>query len=150
VLSFVPVPSYPRAKRLWFLPERAVLDNGLPVQFLPFVNLTPLKQISLGMATAVALLRWGWQMRRCPRRLVWTYNLTVPPVIFTLLAARLIGAKVLASLVDINEPGHTVPDKCFYRLDYGLHRQLIPKLDGRIVIADQVMTDFVPTRTTSR
>ncbi len=147
VLSYLTIPAFPRASRLWVPPKRTVLDNGLPVRFLPFLNITPLKQVSLGLATAVAILRWGWRVRRCPRRLVWTFNLSVPPGLFTLLAARIVGAKILASIVDMNEPGHTVPDRWMYRIDFAMHRWLIPKLDGHIVVADQIMRDFAPGRT---
>lgn len=146
VLSYLPIPAFPRANRLWIRPKAAMLDNGFRVHFLPFLNVTPLKQISLGLGATVAILHWGWRVRRCKRRLVWTFNLSVPPGLFTLLATRLVGGKLLVSLNDINEPGHTVPDRWMYRLDYALHRWLIPKLDGHIVVADQIMNDFAPGR----
>lgn len=146
VLSFLPIPSFPRSRRIFVRPKPAVLDSGLPVQFLPFVNVTPLKQLSVGLATVSAILRWGWRVRKYRKRVVWSFNLSVPPVLFTLFAARVIGAKMLASLNDINEPGHTVPNRWTYRLDYAMHRWAIPKLDGHIVVADQIMKDFARGR----
>src|SRR5262249_32262327 len=72
------------------------------------------------------------------------YNLTVPPGLFTLLAARLIGASAIVSLNDINIPGQTVSRSILNRFDFWLHRKLIPHFDGHIAVSDAIMQDFLP------
>ena len=111
-----------------------------------FLNITPLKQITVGIATVLHLSLWRWRTRRARFRVVYTYNLTVPPGLFTLLGARLINAKAVVSLCDINVPGETVPAEWFYRFDYWLQRKLIPRFDGHCVAADAMAQEFIPGR----
>jgi len=146
VLSIFPIPSFPRARRLWVSRGQACLPEGIAVKLLPFLNLTPIKQIMIGLATVWNLLCWGWRVRRKRHRIVYTFNLSVPPGLFTLLGARLIGAKAVVSLNDINVPGQTVPATLANRIDFWLHKCLIPHFDGHIAVADRIMDDFAPGR----
>ncbi|MGA2812904.1 MAG: glycosyltransferase [Candidatus Acidiferrum sp.] len=145
VISAMPLSSrrHPSAGRLWVGAHRASLKDGLPIRFVPFINATPLKQLCIGVGTIFELLRWGWQNRKARFRVVYCYNLTVPPGLFILLGAWLIRAKTLASLCDIDIPGETVPDTFYYRLDYWLQRRLIPHFDGHIVVSDAIADDFL-------
>src|SRR5580765_4451451 len=93
IVSIVPVPSCPRSDRLWVSACREKIMEGVEVRLLPFLNVSPVKQIMIGFLTVIELLRWGWRNRGTPNRVVLTYNLTVPPGLFTLVGARLIGAK---------------------------------------------------------
>jgi glycosyltransferase involved in cell wall biosynthesis len=122
------------------------MGDGLRVSFVPFLNVPVLKQLTLGAGTALALLKWGWDTRSSPCRVVYVFNLTAPSGVFVLAAARLIGAAAVVSLNDINEPGQTVPDSLFWRLDYALQRWLIPRFDGHVAVADRIMKDFAPDR----
>jgi glycosyltransferase involved in cell wall biosynthesis len=146
VFSFVPMPAFPRSTRLWCRERSITIGEGLRVSFVPFLNVPILKQITLGLGTAIALLKWGWDTRSTPFRVVYVFNLTTPSGVFVLAAARLIGAAAVVSLNDINEPGQTVPDSLFWRLDYALQRWLIPRFDGHIAVADRIMKDFAPDR----
>ena len=87
VLSCRPMPAFPRSKRLVAGHARVRLASGMQVHLIPFINITPLKQLMLGMLVFVGLLRWGWKTRAARTRIVYTYNLTVPPALFTLIAA---------------------------------------------------------------
>lgn len=144
IFSVRPIQSFPGGNRLWVKKERAHLGQGMFVTLLPFLNLTPLKQFVIGVATLWALLVWGWRTRGIAHRVVYTFNLTVPPGLSTLLGARLIGAKAVVSLNDIHEPGHMVPATLFHRFDFWMQRQLIPLFDGHIAVADKIMADFAP------
>jgi glycosyltransferase involved in cell wall biosynthesis len=145
VLSARPLPSYPRSSTLWVTPQHERLGD-VPVRLLSFPNVTPLKQIVVGIGVLVGLLRWGWRKRKSRHRVVLTYNLTMPPGAFTLLGARLARAKAVVSVNDINIPGQTVPASVLWRLDVRLQRWLLPKFDGYIAVADQIATDFFPGR----
>jgi glycosyltransferase involved in cell wall biosynthesis len=146
VLSVLPIQSFPEARRLWIRTERTRLSDKIIVDLLSFLNFTPLKQITIGMGVVIELLRWGWRLRHVPHRVVYTFNLSVPPGLFTLFGARLIGAKAVVSLNDINIPGHTIPSTLASRLDLWLHRWLIPRFDGHVAVADRIMRDFAPGR----
>jgi glycosyltransferase involved in cell wall biosynthesis len=145
ILSLASYPAWPRGRRLIVRKRRVNLGEGLSATLLPYINVTPLKQVITGLGVLAALLRWGF-IHRHEQRVVITFNLSVPPGLFTLLGARVIGATLVGSLNDINVPGHTVPDTVFTRLDFHLHRALIPLLDGHVAIADSIMRDFAPGR----
>src|SRR5438128_8818681 len=55
VFSVRPVPSYPKTARLFFPPGRDWLDDGIAVHLLPFLNLTPLNQVLLGLSVVFGL-----------------------------------------------------------------------------------------------
>ena len=108
--------------------------------------MTPLKQVVVGVGVLIGLVAWGWRKRKSRKRVVLTYNLTMPPGLFTLLGARLARAKAVVSVNDINIPGQTVPASALWRLDVRLQRWLLPRFDGHLAVADQIATDFFPGR----
>lgn len=144
IISLVPIAGFPRSSRLWVRRDCTQLSATLPVKLVGFLNVTPLKQFVIGLGVLGELLRWGWKVRRKPHRVVYTFNLSVPPGLFTLLGARLIGAKAVVAINDVNVPGQTVPSTLANRLDYWLHKWLIRRFDGHIVVADRIMRDFAP------
>ncbi len=141
-VSFKPVPSFPRGRPLWVARETAVTASGIELRLLPFVNLTPLKQLSLGLGVGWEILKWSLAHRTGKHRVVISYNLSVPPGLCTYVASRLARVKVVAFLSDIDVPGQTVPATLLRRFDYRLHRLLIPRLDGRVVVADSIAETF--------
>jgi glycosyltransferase involved in cell wall biosynthesis len=145
VLSARPIPSYPRSTTLWVSSQSERLGE-IPLRLLSFPNVTPVKQIVVGMGVLIGLAYWGWRKRSSQHRVVLTYNLTMPPGMFTLLGARLARAKAVVSVNDINIPGQTVPASPLWRLDVWLQRFLLPRFDGHLAVADQIASDFFPGR----
>jgi len=146
VLSFVPIPSFPRSSRLWCRERPITVADDLRVSFIPFVNLPYVKQFTLSVGAALMLMKWGWSTRHAGQRIVYVFNLTVPSGLFVLAAARLIRALAIVSLNDVNQPGETVPDSFRWRLDYALQRWLIPRFDGYVAVTDRIMQDLAPNR----
>lgn len=142
VISCVPIQSWPNGCQVFSKSANYRLEDGTSVDSVSFVNIPLLKQLMIGLAVLRKLLIWGWRNRKCRSRVVSTFNLTAPPGIFTLLGARLIGAKAVAHLYDINVPGETVPWTPLFRLDYKLHRLLMPRFDGLVVVSDAIIRDF--------
>lgn len=143
VLSFATLPSFPKHPKLWVSGQR-LKEAGLPELLLQgFLNVTPFKQLGLGLGAFFRLAAWSLARLGKPR-VVLACNLTVPPGLFVWLAARLTGARLCVSLIDIEIPGVTVPDTLFFRWDSWTHRFLIPRLDGRVVIVDAIRQDFAP------
>lgn len=145
IISALPVRAFPRSRRICYCGDDETIAEGMHVTQVPFLNITPLKELTIGIGTVWLLIRWGLSCRG-KRRVVFTYNLTVPPGIFTLLGARLIGAKSVVGIYDINVPGQTVPDNLWRRIDYWLQRWLLPRFEGHVSAADVIMQDFAPKR----
>lgn len=145
-VSMKPIPSFPRSSQLWVARQTVVAASGIELRLLPFVNLTPLKQVLVGLGVGWEILKWRLTRRTVKRGVVVTYNLSVPPGLCTYVASRLVGAKVVALLNDIDVPGQTVPATPLRRFDYWLHRVLIPRLDGRVVVADSIADTFAKGR----
>jgi glycosyltransferase involved in cell wall biosynthesis len=139
-----PVPSFPRGRRLWARGGRAALAEGMEATFLRFVNIVPLKHLTGGLAALWHILRWARRTRGAARRLVYTYNLSFPPALFTWLGAKLVGAKAVAMVYDIEIPRQTVPWSIGRSIDLWLHGFLLPRFDGRVLIADAIADDFAP------
>lgn len=148
IFSIIAIPSYPHpnVRRIWVRGGKVLLANGLPITLIPFLNITPVKQFWIGLATLFRLALWGWQHRKAKYRLVLSYNLTVPPGLFTLMGARLARAKAVVLLCDINVPGERVPARWPWRLDYWLQKKLIPHFDGHSVASDAIARTFLPGR----
>jgi glycosyltransferase involved in cell wall biosynthesis len=145
IISVMPIPSRRHAKtgRLWIGGRSADLAEGLSIKFVPFINVTPFKQIGVGIATVFELLRWGWRNRLAGFRVVYCYNLSVPPGLCILMGAWLIRARAIVSLCDIDVPGETVPRSLYWKLDYWMQRRLIPHFDGHVVASDAIAHDFL-------
>jgi glycosyltransferase involved in cell wall biosynthesis len=143
ILSQCPMRSFPKSKTIWFPGNRVTLANGLPAILVPFLNLPILRPATVGLAVLGNILLWGLRYHSLTK-IVYTYNLTEPPGLFTLLSARLVGAKAVVSLYDINVPGETVPASFARRADFWLQRKLIPHFDGIVVISTRIVQDFAP------
>lgn len=142
VLSVRPMPSFPRSRQILVRKSQATAEHYILLEFLPFINITPIKQLTIGFSALWSILRWG--LRHTPHRVVYTFNITVPSAVFTLLGAWITRSKAVAMIYDINVPGETVPSTYFYKLDYWLHKKLLPLFDGLVVITDSISNDFAP------
>lgn len=142
VLSMRPIAAFPKARRLWLSGGRHEA-GGVTVTLLPTVNVQPLKSLLAGAIAALRLLAWCWRRRSEPK-LVLSFNLSDPPGLFTWAAARLGRARLVGWVLDLHEPGGLVPDTLRRRLDLAMHRWLIPRLDGLVVVADRIAHDFAP------
>ncbi|MBZ5524458.1 MAG: glycosyltransferase family 4 protein [Acidobacteriia bacterium] len=146
VVSVRPVSSFPNSRKIWIPRTCGFLKDGTKVSLISFLNITPVKQLWIGMKTVWEIVKWAWANRSAEHRVIYSYNLTVPPGLFTLLAARISRSRAMVSLCDINIPGQTVPDTYANRIDFWLHHKLIPKFDGHVAVADAIMEDFAPDK----
>lgn len=144
IISYLQIQSFPGGKKLLIGSDNASLAENMPVVLLPFLNLTPFKQVMLGFFSLIKILQWGWEHRYDGRKVIYLFNITVPPGIFILVGARLIGAKAVVFLNDINIPGQTVPDTFYNKIDFFFHHLIIPMFDGHISVSDRIMDDFGP------
>ena len=145
ILCFEPIPAFPRGRRLVGRFGTYTTRTGTSVNLLPFVNIHPFKWLTLGLAVLIALARWSWRCRG-RRRIIYCVNLTMPPGLFTWIAARLTGAKAFVALLDVLKPGALVPDTMSWRFDFALQRWLIPRHDGVMVVSRAIGDDLAPGR----
>lgn len=140
ILSYVPASSWPRGP-VWVSGGIAT-SQGLDIRLLGFFNVTPMKQVWLGVSALISLIFWairtGW---RAPK-VICCYNLSVPPIAFLWLAGKLCNAKLVPFVCDINIPGETVPATLAHRLDFAQHRFWLPKMDSIIAVTDATVRDF--------
>lgn len=144
IASYFLVPAWPKTRLLIAHGGSETLENGLPVTRLGFPNVTPLKQIWLGLAAAAVLMRWGFLHRRDSKRVVLCYNMSVPPGYLVWIAARIAHSQMVAIAYDIDLPGVTVPNSVWRRLDYAQTKALMPHLDGIIGVTEWIGRDFAP------
>jgi glycosyltransferase involved in cell wall biosynthesis len=119
--------------------------SKLSANLLPFINLPFVRPITVGLAVLWNVWRQSQQMPGYRCKVLYAFNLTEPPGLFTLLAARLFGALAVASINDINIPGEQVPKSLSRRLDFWLHKQLLPRFDGLVVVSQSITEDFAPS-----
>jgi glycosyltransferase involved in cell wall biosynthesis len=149
VFSIEPLPAVPRSRRVFGGRGQFTISGGIPVRLLTFVNVHPFKWFTAGVSVFLALLRWNWRHRRRPR-VVHCVNLTMPPGLMVLLAARLTGARAVVSVLDVFRPGGLVPDTSYRRADFALQRWLLPKFDGWMVVSQAIGDDLLPGRQVCR
>lgn len=143
VWSVVPAPSLNRGGPLMLESRCLELGSNLPVgSSIPTINITPLKQVLLGFVVATRLIVLRLRTRRDRQITVLQYNPTVPPAVITLLAGRLIRARVFLTANDVGVPGHVAPRGWAERIDLVNARITLPRADGVIAVAEAIFDDF--------
>lgn len=149
IFSCLPVPAFPSGNQFWIRGRKEELNAGLPLHLVSFVNISFFKQLTIGIAVCIRLILWAWR-NRANERVILTYNLSVPPGLFTLLAAKISRTKAIAALCDVHIPGAMVPKNIFTVVDFWLHKFLTPYFAGFIVASDAIARDFCSGRPTVR
>ncbi len=138
VLSQRPFCSFPRFKTLWCGGTLTVVTPKLSVKQLPFLNVTALRTLWTGIAVVIEAVSWRCTSARGAKRIIMIYNLTEPNGVFAYLAAKLTGSHVVASLNDVFVPGVMVASSPLRKADFWLQKQLIPRLDGAVVVSASI------------
>jgi glycosyltransferase involved in cell wall biosynthesis len=150
VLSFEPVPAFPRSKVLW-VRRRHQTIAGIPVTLLPYINLPGIKLVQVGVQAFIFLCATGvrktLRSRAAPKLVALCYNASLPFGPFVLLAARLTGAVAVVTLNDVFVPGELVPNNVWRRLDFVIMKSILPRFDGFIAVTDRIMSELAPGRT---
>ncbi len=146
VFSYLPMPSFPKHKRIFCRCGRDRLSDGMTVKFLPFINLGPIKIITLGVACFLQVWAWAWRNRRAERRIVIAYNLNAPPAWPIWIACKLTKSEFVPFIGDIYVPGEVIADSWIRRLEYKAQKKMIPKVDGLLVANRAIVQDFAPGR----
>src|SRR5688572_29681048 len=79
VLSFLAVPAFPRNRRAAVPGGLVQLENGTPVRLMGFPNFPGFKELWLGFVTVLHLSLWALGPAKGKSRVIYCFNLTVPP-----------------------------------------------------------------------
>jgi len=144
ILTQRPLQAFPGSRTIYATKKLTQLEPGLSAELIPFFNMPVIRPIVVGSYVFLALIRWAWRMNEASNKIILTFNLTEPAGVFTLLAARLIRARAVAWINDINVPGQTVSNNWMRRLDFWLQNKLLPRFDGLVVVNEEIVNDFAP------
>lgn len=145
IFCYLPMPSFPKHGTLVFLGGKGMTADAMPVTYLPFVNLGPLKTLTLGMAAFVSTLWWGLKQPRGVQKCVVVYNLNAPPARPILIACRMMRARFVPFLCDVYVPGEVVPDTWLYRAQYAAQKAIAGRLTTVIAANTSIIKDMAPT-----
>ena len=143
VFSAKPTVAFPRGKQLFVGGNRFALADGTLIENVPFINVTPFKQIGIGLSMVWKILCWRFHNIACRHRIIFSFNLSVPHALFILIAARVVNAKAVVYLCDVSVPGVTVPKTIWHRIDAFIQHRIIKYFDGHIVVSDCIARDFL-------
>lgn len=141
ILSYLPIASFPRSHKMFVRGETTTFCRGMKLTLLSFINIMPIKQIHIGLSVFVKTFVWSVVNFR-QKRIVYLYNLSRPPALFAYSAARLSGAKIVASIYDLGLPPENRAFMLWHRLEEIQARWIMPRLSGRIVITKKIMVDY--------
>jgi glycosyltransferase involved in cell wall biosynthesis len=146
ILSYFPVPSFPKSRKLFHRSVAEKMANGLEVRSLAHLNLGAIKILTLGASAAWNALRWGWQNHKAAKRVVICYNLTAPPAGPLVTVCRWLGMDLVPFIGDIYVPGEVVSNTLLRRLEFAGQKRIIPKADGLLIANRAIVQDFAPDR----
>ncbi|MEI7984656.1 MAG: glycosyltransferase [Armatimonadota bacterium] len=146
VHAYIPVPSFPKAKKLFFGKKKHQLSNGLAVTSLSHINFGAFKILTLGLSAAWRTFVWAIKNRKADRRVVICYNLTAPPAWPISLVSKIIQLDLVPFIGDIYVPGEVVKDTLLRRIEFNGQKRLIPKVDGLLIANQAIVDDFAPNR----
>lgn len=147
ILSGQPIAAFPGSKTLFCPRKVRDLGCGLWVVTIPSPNILFVREFFRGVYALFATMVWAFRNRN-RARYIMTYNLYTPPILFSFLAARLTGSKLVPVLFDMGMP----PDDLgrlrmsIYRCVEWIARVMVPHFNGRVVITDRIAEDYARGR----
>ncbi|WP_122262745.1 glycosyltransferase family 4 protein [Ornithinimicrobium cerasi] len=143
LLSAAPVSDYPRNPKRAY-PGGRFREHGVEGLFLPFVNLLGLKHLTRWFA---AWWVGGRRLRRAKPDWLLVHGVHSPFLWYAVLARRRFGVRAAVFLTD--PPGVVLPSDSGLRsrlkkLDIGITKRALAKVDAVIVLAEPLATDFAP------
>lgn len=139
VLSFLPVPAFPAARRVLVAGQR--LRSPRPLRLLPMLNLPYLKQLCI--AAGILLFGGAAILRRRPTVLM-SYNVNSFVAAPLQLLSRLSRVPYVPVVYDVDLPGATVPDGPYQRWEHTFARRFLPHVPGAVVGTRRIAAELLP------
>lgn len=148
ILSCMPIPAFPKGP-LFYRPKTYKLASGSNIEFLPILNIKLLKQIVWGILCFIYIIKWS-RKRTKSKRTILLYNTYTPPISWIYRAARVSRSKLYAILYDLGMPskklGLSLLTRFGYRVQEKKAKKYISKIDGRIVINENIIDYYAPNK----
>jgi len=142
-----PIASYPKSKTVFCAKKTIEYRKSLKLIVVPFINILFLKTITGVIFDFFALIKWAIKNSN-NKRCIIVYNPYTPPLPFVYWMGKLTGSKSIAILYDLGMPPKQLHlsslKKTIYRFVEFFAKKYIPKLDGRIVINENIALDYAP------
>jgi len=147
LLSFAGISDYPRHPCLYCSGGRWQHAPKARDVWLPFVNVFPLKLLGRFVVMALAISSWLWRNRKSKHRIVFLYATQCSQLYAMLLATLLIHARKFVIMTDPPSVDLKGEGRLLWlarRMDRQLQRLALPRVDGLIVLAEPLATDYAP------
>lgn len=142
----LPTASFPHGP-LWIAGRTDTLEDGQKVHIWPTLNIQIIKIIFWGIYSIYFISKWAKRHREEERR-VLGYNIYTPPVKWLYRACKRTQSKLHIILMDLGVPparlGLSKIRMWGYKSSEKDAHKYIPKLDGRIVINENMVSEYAP------
>lgn len=144
----LPTASFPHGP-LWIPGKVDVLEDGQKIYIWPTLNIQIIKIIFWGIYSLYFVGKWAKEHKNDQRR-VLGYNIYTPPIKWLYKACRKTQSQLHLILMDLGVPpkrlGLSKLRMWGYKSSEKKAHQFIPKLDGRIVINENMVTEYAPNK----
>lgn len=147
VLSHRPIPSFPGDSTIFSSKRSLNYKNHIKLIVIPFLNILFLKTVTGAIYQFFGLIKWAYAHRKNQRFIV-VYNPYTPPLPFVYWMGKLTGSKSVAILYDLGMPPRQLKlgrmKRMIYKFVEFFAKHFISRLDGRIVITENIARDYAP------
>lgn len=145
VFSLRPVPSFPKERKIFFKKKEISYKKIEKIILHPFINILIVKTITHAISLFFELIKWSFSNRKNNKYII-VYNTYTPPLPFVYWMGKITGSKTVAILYDLGMPpkqlNYRLHKVIIYRFVEFFAKRYIPRLDGRIVINENIANDY--------
>lgn len=142
----LPTASFPHGP-LWISGRADTLEDGQKIHIWPTLNIQIIKIIFWGIYSLFFISKWA-KRHKAEERKVLGYNIYTPPVKWLYRACKRTQSKLHIILMDLGVPparlGLSKIRMWGYKSSETDAHKYIPKLDGRIVINENMVSEYAP------
>lgn len=144
----LPTASFPHAP-VWIPGKEDILEDGQKVYIWPTLNIQIIKIIFWGIYSLYFITKWASKHKK-EKRKVLAYNIYTPPIKWLYHACKYTKTQLHMILMDLGVPpkhlGLSKIRMWGYKFSEKKAHKYIPKLDGRIVINENMVTEYAPNK----
>lgn len=149
ILSSQPVPSFPRSKILICKRKKVNYKDKSIIKTLPGINVLFIRELMRGLNALFLIITWSIR-NKDKKKCVIQYGVYSPPAPILHFACKITKCKYVSVLYDLGLPPKNLKlglgRNFIYSLVDFFSKIVIPKMDGRIVINENVSNDYAPNQ----
>ena len=149
LLSTLLISDFPRNPRIFVSKRKWCHCADSNDLILGFINILILKHITRFTSALTAVIRWQRQCPRGTRKVLIVYSL-ISSHLWAALLARWLARDIRVVNIVTDPPSELLPDdgqvrRCLRMFDRWLIKLAMRKMDGLVVLAKNIATDFAPS-----